>query len=191
MSKPEEVEGEVVHLSVPQPPEDTISKLGRHIKDKVGFPNAALIVGEIKRIAGEIPHSVNSLSPESARELAATFLKGMDLCGELYAVATGYELKMELNKKKEHAIALVVRSQTFQCKTARDKESYADMDVEYLEAADRFIEAKYFRIMIENKREDFSKAHYLMRKIADENVILPDPNSSSPNGYVGWDGKQK
>ena len=184
---------------LPAPGDDgsALVALEKDIREQIGFTNAALVVGEIAKVSAQIPSSVTHLPSSRARELAGVFLKGMDMCGELCAIATAYEMKMDLLKKKEHAEAMVIRSNKFGCKTVKEKEAYADIDEGYIQAAEKYIRAKMFRTIVDNKREDFEKAHYLMRKVADSEIIgghsdspTDQENSSAKSSdpdEAGWD----
>lgn len=155
-----------------------VSSLEYIIRNQLKLPVGELVLSTIIEISQEIPDNPNSLTPSNAQYLAGRFLKGMDLCGELYSIAVGYELKQEVLKKREHGLAFTIRSKNKGLKTAKEKEAYANTDVEYIAAADKYAEAKMFRIRVESMRKDFEKAHYLMRKIADEDGVLPSGQTS-------------
>lgn len=171
-----------------------MNSLEHMIREQLKLPVSNLILSTIIEISQEIPDNPNSLSPSNAQYLAGRFLKGMDLCGELYAIAVGYELKQEVLKKREHGFAFTVRSKNKGFKTAKEKEAYANTDDEYLAAADKYAEARMFRIRVEAMRKDFEKAHYLMRKIADEDSVLPNnghsnqdsQDSETENSWGAW-----
>lgn len=137
------------------------------IREQLGLPVSNSVLDVVLDISRELPDNVNNISPVHAQHLAGRFLKGMDMCGELYALAVAYEIKKDVNRKKEHGSALLFRSRNNNLKTAKEKESYADLDETYLEACDKYAEAKAFRIRVEKLREDFEKAHYLMRKVSE------------------------
>jgi len=167
-----------------------LSTLEHIIREQLGLPVSHLVLAEIVEISREIPENTNTLTPSHAQYLAGKFLKGMDLCGELYAISVGYELKMEVLKKKEHGLAFIVRSKNLGLKTAKEKEAYANTDDLYVEISDKYAESKMFRIRVESMRKDFEKAHYLMRKIAEgdsdlEATFSSDPGQSSP-GDKKW-----
>jgi hypothetical protein len=153
---------------------DALLDIEKRIRTDVGFPNTAMIVGQIAGAAAEIPDSVSHINPSRARELAGKFLKALDLCGELVAVAAAYESKMHVKQKAAHSEAFLTRAGVY--KTAKEKEAYAFMDPAYLSQQERYIEATMFRTLIENKREDLGKAYYLMRRISEGDVApLADP----------------
>lgn len=163
------------------------STLEAVIRDHLDLPVNDLILGEIIAISREIPENANNISPSNAQYLAGRFLKGMDLCGELYAISIAYELKMEVQKKREHGQAFILRSKNKGLKTAKEKEAYANTDEIYLEVADRYAEAKMFRVRVETMRKDFEKAHYLMRKISDQDNDLEGTELPSlPDNDNGW-----
>lgn len=131
------------------------------------------VMGRLMEISREIPDNVNHLSPAMAEYLAGRFLKGLELCGELYSMAINYEMKMEIQKRKEFSQAMLVRSAGVAgIKTAKEKEMFAFSDDLYLASADRYAEAKMFRVFVEEKKDSFSKAHYLVRKIVDRDQIV-------------------
>ena len=154
------------------------------IRDKLGLPPSDSILTEIIDISREIPNNINALIPTEASFLSGRFLKGLDLCGELYSIAIAYELKMEVNKKKEHGLALILRSKKHGFKTAKEKEAYANTDDVYIEASDRHAESKMFRVRVESMRKDFEKAHYLMRKVSEEDSDTEASSVSETAG--GW-----
>lgn len=126
-------------------------------------------------ISREIPDDASSLIGSVAEHLAGRFLRGLDLCGELYSLASSYEMKTELIKKKEFSNAMLIRSSEHpNVKTAKEKEMFAFSDEGYLAQAEKHIAAKMFRIFIEEKKEAFYKAHYMMRKIVDREGTVGD-----------------
>ena len=149
---------------------DSVTNLEVAMREIHGLPTNQLMMSTVLDISRELPENVNNLSPEMAEYLAGRFLKGMDICGELYALAISFEMKMELGKKEEFSHAMIVRSADFNLKTAKEKEMYAHADKIYLEASHRYISAKMFRLLIEEKKDAFYKAHYLLRKIVDRDV---------------------
>ena len=144
------------------------------IREQLGLPVTNLVMGLIIEIHNELPNNVSDINPSYAQYLAGRFLKGMDLCADLFAIAVACEIKKEVLKKKEHGVALLSRSKSLGLKTAKEKEAYANTDSEYLEACDVFADAKAFRVLVEMRRRDFEKAHYLMRKISEEDVEMSD-----------------
>lgn len=135
------------------------------------LPTDHLVLTTLFEISREIPDNANSIDSHHAEYLAGRFLKGLDLCGELYALAISYEMKQELLKKKEFSNAMIIRASEKGLKTAKEKEICAYADEIYIEAAEKYISAKMFRHLVEEKREAFFKAHYLMRKIVDKNIV--------------------
>ena len=147
------------------------------VRASLGLDNNSLLVSQIVSVAQEIPENANAVSPSQAEFLSGRFLKGLDLCNELYAMAVGYELKCEIGKKKAHGEAFIIRSKTKGLKTAKEMEAYANTDDIYVLAAEKHAEAKMLRVLVENIRSDFEKAHYLMRRIAEKDV---ENNYSEP-----------
>lgn len=160
-------------------------------KEYLGLPISNAIASEISEIAQLFPENPNSITPSYAQFLAARFLKGMDLCAELYAVAIGYETKLEIQKRREHGLAIISRSKNKGFKSVKEKEAYAFTDEEYIAVAEKHAEAKLFRTYIESKRKDFERAHYQMRKLADrdsdlEATDLNTNNDDKENSWQEW-----
>lgn len=148
-----------------------INTLEADIRALHNLPTDHLVLSTLFEISREIPDNANTIDSHHAEYLAGRFLKGLDLCGELYALAISYEMKQELLKKKEFSNAMIIRATDKLLKTAKEKEMYAFADELYLAAAEKHIAAKMFRHLVEEKREAFFKAHYLMRKIVDKNIV--------------------
>lgn len=152
-----------------------------------GMDGQRRVLTTLMEISREIPDNVNQLSPAMAEHLAGRFLKGLDLCGELYALAISYELKMEIQKKRDFSNAMLIRSANVPgLKTAKEKEMYAFADAEYLQAADKHVEGKMFRLFVEEKKEAFSKAHYLVRKIVDREQIVDTTTIKPVDDGTEW-----
>jgi hypothetical protein len=137
------------------------------VRETLGIRGTNLMVNEIMRISVKIPSTAIGVGAAVARELACSFLKGSELCGELLAMSAAYEEITKINQKSTHSKALLVKANTAGYKTASDKSAYADTDDEFQKSYHDYIKAKMFRTLIENKKEAFDKAHYLMRKISE------------------------
>lgn len=169
---------------------DMLTTIEQNINRSLGISHTGALVRKVSEATSQIPSSINNLNSSRARELSGIFLEGLDKCGELVAMATGYEMEMQRISKKMHAEAFLIRAPQFGCKTSKDKEMYADNDDLYNAALSRYSQAKMFRILIENKREDLNKAHYLMRKVAEGDTLPPGdfndrsayPSSMSKSG---------
>lgn len=157
------------------------------IREQLGLPVSNSVLDVVLEISRELPDNINNVPPAHAQHLAGRFLKGMDMCGELYSIAVAYEIKRDVNRKKEHGSALLFRSRDNNLKTAKEKEAYADVDSIYLEACDKYAEAKAFRIRVEKLREDFEKAHYLMRKVSEGDSDLEGLTGKYSNNDSGSD----
>lgn len=150
-----------------------IESLETIIRQTQGMDGQKRVLKTLLEISREIPDNVNQLAPAMAEYLAGRFLKALDICGELYSMAVSYELKMGILKKKEFSNAMLIRSaDVASIKTAKEKEMFAHADADYLAAADRHVEAEMFRTFVEEKKETFGKAHYLMRKIVDREQVV-------------------
>lgn len=147
-----------------------LSSIEEMVRTSLGLDPSTEIIEQIVEVARELPDNANAISPSHAEYLAGRFLKGLALCNELCALATGYELKSDILKKKAHGDAFIVRSKSKGLKTAKEMEAYANTDDLYVEAAEKHAEAKMLRVLVENIRSDFEKAHYLMRKISEKDV---------------------
>lgn len=147
------------------------------IREELKLPISDLVLNQIIEISREIPDNVNNLQKSYAQHLAGRFLKGMDLCAELYAVGIAFELKRDVVKKREYGLALLNRSKNQGLKTAKEKEAYANIDELYIESCNQFAEARAFRIRVEMLRKDFEKAHYLMRKISEGDTSIKDTDN--------------
>lgn len=147
-----------------------LTSIEEMVRVSLGLEPDTVLINQIVGIAKELPDNANAVTPSHAEFLAGRFLKGLDLCNELYALSIGYELKSEIFKKKAHGEAFIVRSKTKGLKTAKEMEAYANTDDLYIEAAEKHAESKMLRVLVENIRSDFEKAHYLMRKIAEKDV---------------------
>jgi hypothetical protein len=165
----------------------SIENIEAVIRQSHGMDGRHIVLKTLMEISREIPDNVNALTPPMAEHLAARFLKGLDLCGELYALAVSYELKMEVLKKRDFSNAMLVRSANVPgLKTAKEKEMYAFSDELYLQAADKYVEGKMFRLFVEEKKEAFSKAHYMVRKIVDRDQIAPTMIATKAEEEVEW-----
>lgn len=147
-----------------------LTSIEEMVRASLGLAPDTALINDIVEITKELPDNANAVSPSFAEYLAGRFLKGLDLCNELYALSIGYELKSEIFKKKAHGEAFIIRSKTKGLKTAKEMEAYANTDDLYVEAAEKHAESKMLRVLVENIRSDFEKAHYLMRKIAEKDV---------------------
>lgn len=153
---------------------DNLTVLETAVRKANGLPANNLIMGTIAAISCEIPENTTTLNPAMAEYLAGRFLKGIDLCGELYALAMSFEMQMELKKKREFSNAVIVRAVEHNIRTATEKKIYADADEIYLEAAKQYVAAKMFRVLLEEKKASFFKAHYLMKQILNKEIELDD-----------------
>lgn len=147
-----------------------LSSIEEMVRNSLGLDPNTQIIQQIVEITREMPANANAIGASHAEYLSGRYLRGLDLCNELYALSVGYELKSEILKKKAHGEAFIIRSKTKGLKTAKEMEAYANTDDIYVEAAEKHAEAKMLRVLVENIRSDFEKAHYLMRKIAEKDV---------------------
>lgn len=159
-----------------------LSSIEQMVRVSLGLDPSTTLIDQVVAVARELPENANAINPPYAEYLAGRFLKGLDVCNELYALSIGYELKSEISKKKAHGEAFIIRSKTKGLKTAKEMEAYANTDDIYVEAAEKHAEAKMLRVLVENIRSDFEKAHYLMRKIAEKDVNTDYTKQTLPAG---------
>lgn len=159
-----------------------LESIEKKLREQTGMPENRLIMKTIVDISNEIPQNVNQITPSYAEFLAGRFLHGMDLCGDLIAIAFRYEMHLETNTKREWGTAYNLRAKIKSYKTGNDKKAYADTDEEYIEAKQAYDDAKSFRIMVVNKHKMFEKAHHHMRKIAEQDNDGAAPSSDFSNG---------
>lgn len=163
-------------------------------RDAMGFPSDHLVLSEIIEVSDLIPKDVTTLNAAQAEYLAGRFLKGFEICGDLYAIAIGYESKTESAKKEAYNRALLTRAPQLGHKTAVDKSAYGFIDVDYLAADAKYNEAKMFRLFVAQKHQTFEKAHYHMRKLADRegNILIGRPSMDADTKLndstkIGWE----
>jgi len=134
-----------------------------------------LSINKVLEISREIPENVTDINASFAEHLAGRFLKGMDICADLYTLAVSYELRMEALRKAAFSKAMLVNAVEAGMGTAKDREQFAYSDETYLEANERCIEAKVFKTMLEEKKQVLSKAHHLMKNIVNnDSNYLPE-----------------
>lgn len=151
-------------------PKDTLVDLETKIQRETGFPNVVNLIRLVRQYSEQIPETVSFLDRSTAAEYAAKFLKGQQVSSDLHAIAEQYAAKMERQCKKAKAIAYFEAAEKNH-KTAKDKESYAELSDLYQEACADEEEALMFKRIVENQRDALSKAHYFMRNIADNEPI--------------------
>jgi len=144
-----------------------IEFLEQEIRSSLGMPTSNLMMKTVLDISREIPSNTNIIAASFAEHLAGRFLKGMELCGDLAAMAFRYEHQAETMKKKEYSTAYLVRAPEQGYKRQKDQEFFAFQDQQYLDACEKLGTAKAFRIMITQKHNAFEKAHHMMRKLAE------------------------
>lgn len=132
-----------------------------------------LSIDRVLEISREIPENVTDINAAYAEHLAGRFLKGMDMCADLYALAVSYELRMEALRKAAFSKAMLVDAMEAGMATAKDREQFAYSNDAYLQANERCIEAKVFKIMLEEKKQVLSKAHHLMKNIVNNDANHP------------------
>ena len=129
-----------------------------------------LSADKILEISREIPENVTDLNASYAEHLAGRFLKGMDICADLYTLAISYDLRMDALRKSAFSKAMLVHAVERGISTAKDREQFAYSDPEYLQANEHCIEAKVFKTMLEEKKQVLSKAHHLMKNIVNNDA---------------------
>ncbi len=144
-----------------------IKLLERLICEEMGLSHEKSRLEFLGNLSKEIPQDLSNLSSGMAERLAGRFLKGSDVCAELYAAAIGYELKKEVRKKRAYGDSFFESTS----KTVKEKEADASRNDKFLDASDLFAEAKMIRVFIEEKKSLFDKAHYLMKQIASKEPL--------------------
>ena len=86
--------------------------------------------------------------------------------------------------KKIFGEAMIIRGASQGLKTAKEKEMYAHTDSEYIEAAEKLIEAHMFRQLIGEKKSSFEKAHYLMKRISEKDREVGSPRDDAIDDWV-------
>jgi len=153
------------------------------VRESVGLSLNNLVMKTILDISNEMPTNMNAIAASYAENLAGRFLKGMELCGDVAAIAFRYEGQMEALKRKEYSTAYLVRAPEKGYKRQKDQEFYAFQDEEYLAACDKAGMAKAFRIMVTQKHAAFEKAHHMMRKLSEhESGGFNESNKISSEG---------
>lgn len=155
--------------------------LEKKIQVATGFPNMLLILKTVRDFADRIPDSVSAIQGATAHELAAKFLKGQALCADLVAIAEQYEAKTARSKKAAYSAAFFEAMPKY--KTQKERECYAEMHETFIKACDEHDEAVMFKTLIENKREDLVKAHYFMRRIAENDNYDPGADGGGSNKF--------
>jgi hypothetical protein len=132
----------------------------------------SMLITRVFSISREIPQNIHDLDPSHAEYLSGVMLKGMSMCGELYSLAVGYELRMEAAKKASYSRAMMVKASDAGFKSAKDREQFAFADEDFLDAQSKCIEAKMFKTMVEEKKQLFLKAHHLMKDVVSKDTDL-------------------
>lgn len=166
--------------------EELATSLEQSIREIHGLQVNNTSVADIIAISREIPENVTDLNAATAERLAGRFLKGMDICADLYTLAISYEMRMEAQKKAAFSKAMLVNAQEAGIKTAKDREQYAFSDEEYLQKNERCIEAKVFKTLLEEKKAVLNKAHHLMKNIVNNDAghLAENPVAESKSEWV-------
>ena len=143
-----------------------------------------MLISRIFEISAKLPKNINELDPSYARHISGVMLEGVSMCGDLYSYAVSYELKMEAKKKAAFSKAMMVRAAEAGIKSAKDREQFAYSDTEYLAAQTKSIEAKFFKTMVEEKKQLFLKAHHLMKDVVSNDTDIGEKRNM-PNEEWG------
>jgi hypothetical protein len=162
------------------------------MRDSLGMGSDTQVVDAIIAIGKEFPQDATTISTGTAQYLCGRFLQGTILCNELFAMAVGYEMKMEVARRRALGEAVIIKAKAAGIKTAKECEFYAHTDEDYLAAAEALISAKMIRTLIEGLRKDFDKSHYFMRSIyqkelmGDDSVVPHSGDVSEESDTYGW-----
>lgn len=122
---------------------------------------------EIKELSESMPKDGN-IDINIAEVMATKYLRGADRCGELVAVATAYLSKCKDAKQKAYNYAFLVKSADYaHIKTDKMRVAFAELDDEYQNACESFNQAIMFSKWVESKYSNFTKMHYMAKKILD------------------------
>lgn len=138
----------------------------KELFDSDNFSPMDIDLSEIKKLSDALPKDGN-IDINNAEVLATKYLRGADLCSELAAIAIAYAQKTDTLKKKAFSEAALVKAIKAGVKTDKSKAWYAEMDEDYIEAANKHSEAAAFVKWINNKYDSFVKMHYLCKKVLD------------------------
>ena len=119
---------------------------------------------EIRELSNCLPKD-GQIDLNQAEILATRYLRGADIAAELLAIGTNYASKMDTLKKKAYSEAALTKAPAAGMKTDKSKCLFAEMDVDYIEACNRYSEALAFVKWIASKHESFIRAHYLCKKM--------------------------
>lgn len=151
------------------------------------FDPMAVDTNEIKELSSLIPKD-GLIDINNAEILATRFLRGEDLCNELFSMATAYVAKTETDKKKAFAEAALIKANNAGIKTDKSRAWYAESDPDYINACNKHTEAIAFLTWIKGKSECMAKSHYMMKKLLDRHY--QGEQSAGWNGIIE-DNKQE
>ncbi len=166
-----------------------ITTAGEVLKLKYNFDPMALDITEIKELSGALPKDGN-IDINNAEVLATRYLRGMDLCGEIIAMATAHLSKTKDTKQRTYNQAFLIKSSTNKSiKTDKMRVAYAELDDDYSNACEEYNRALAFYKWIESKYKSFEKMHYLCKKILER--AYPHEKAAGWNGIIhsnpeGW-----
>jgi hypothetical protein len=146
---------------------------------KEGFDPMDIDLTEIKSLSDALPKDGN-IEANNAEVLATKYLRGVDLCSELLAIAIAYAQKTDTLKKKAYSEAALVKSQNAGIKTDKSKAWFAEMDDDYINASNKHSEALAFARWVQSKHSSFEKMHYMCKKILERSY-----NHEKMSGFHG------
>jgi hypothetical protein len=129
------------------------------------FDPERIDISEIRELTEAIPRDGN-VDVAVAESLATRFLRGADRCAEILAQLTWWEAKADDEKRRVLAHASLVTAAQKGLKTATERRTYAEGDLEYLKACEASNRAKAMKQWFKNKHDSLVSAHYLMKDIA-------------------------
>jgi hypothetical protein len=162
---------------------------GEVLGSEHSFDPMALDITEIKELSSALPRDGN-IDINNAEVLATKYLRGVDLCGELVAMATAYVSKTKDAKQRAYNQAFLIKSSTNKSiKTDKMRVAYAELDDDYSSACEEHNKALAFFKWIESKHKSFEKMHYLCKKILERaypHEKMAGWNGNGPTNTEGW-----
>lgn len=120
---------------------------------------------EIKQLSESMPAN-GQIDIHMAEELAAKYLRGADLCGELDALAAQLLGNAKDQKQKAYNYAFLVKSSEVKgLKTDKMRTAFAELDEDYVKACEEYNRALAFQKWVKSKHDSFVRFHYLSKKI--------------------------
>ena len=136
------------------------------VRDLIGEEFSPLDVdtSEIRALSSAFPKDGN-IDTNNAEVLATKYLRGADICGELFAIAAAHVAKAKTKKDIAYNKAFVKNMDDKKIKTDKLRAAMAEIDNDYIDACNKYNENLAFAKWINSKYDSFNKMHYLCKKI--------------------------